>query len=213
MGKTALVLGATGLVGSQILELLLAEQSYERVAVAARRSTGMSHPRLVERVVSFDELAAARELFAVDHIYCALGTTIRKAGSRERFRQVDLEYPLEAARLGRSAGASHFLLVSALGADARSRFFYNRVKGELEQKLRALDYPSLTIARPSLLLGDRAEYRRGEEIARRFAWLTPARYKPVEGRTVARAMIAAAAEGRRGVRIIESAEMRRNFPG
>jgi uncharacterized protein YbjT (DUF2867 family) len=209
MRKTALVLGATGLVGSQLLELLLADQRYERVTVVARRSTGLPHPRLLERVIEFEELAAARELFAVDHIYCALGTTIRKAGSQERFRQVDLVYPLEAARIGRSAGASHFLLVSALGADASSRFFYNRVKGELELKLRPLGYPALTIVRPSLLLGDRAEYRRGEEIARRFAWLTPAKYKPIEARTVARAMIAAAVEEKPGVRIIESAEMRR----
>jgi uncharacterized protein YbjT (DUF2867 family) len=145
----------------------------------------------------------------VNAIICALGTTIRQAGSRERFRRVDLEYPLAVARLGLQRGARHFLLVSSLGASARSRVFYTRVKGELEDALLAMPYPAITIARPSLLLGQRAEFRLGEEVARRLAPLVPGPYKPVPAAAVAAALVRAAREDRPGHRIIESAEIRR----
>ena len=117
-------------------------------------------------VIDFDRLASYASLLAVDQILCALGTTIRKAGSQQAFRTVDFEYPAEIARLGIERGARHFLLVSALGADARSRVFYNRVKGELENAVLALPYRAHTIVRPSLLLGEREETRLGERSAR-----------------------------------------------
>jgi len=163
----------------------------------------------VERhVVDFDRLASHAPLFRVDQILCALGTTIKTAGSQARFRRVDYEYPLTAARLGLEQGASHYLLVSALGADARSRVFYNRVKGELESAVLALGYRSVTIARPSLLLGQRAEYRLGEQIAKRLAFLVPRKYKPIDAGAVAAALVRAAKEDVPGRRILESSEMR-----
>lgn len=138
---------------------------------------------------------------------CALGTTIRKVGSQRQFRRVDHDYPLAAAHIGLRQGARHFLLVSALGANVRSRIFYNRVKGDIENAIRALPYRSITIARPSLLLGERSEVRVGESIAKRFAWIFPKRYKPVHARDVARTLLQAAIEDRVGVRVIESADM------
>jgi uncharacterized protein YbjT (DUF2867 family) len=133
-----------------------------------------------------------------------LGTTIRKAGSQQAFRTVDFAYPAEIARLGLERGAHHFLLVSALGADARSRVFYNRVKGELENAVLALPYRAHTIVRPSLLLGEREETRLGEKIGERLAFLAPRKYKPVHARDVAWTLVNAAAEDRAGVNVIES---------
>jgi uncharacterized protein YbjT (DUF2867 family) len=159
-------------------------------------------------LVDFDSLAAAAELFRVDQILCALGTTIRQAGSRERFRLVDYVYPLEAARLGLAGGAKHYLLVSAIGADPRSWVFYSRVKGEVESAILALPYRSVTIARPSLLLGARAEHRLGEQLAKRLAFLLPDKYKPVAGDAVAAALVHAAKDDASGRRIIESKDIR-----
>ena len=185
------------------------------MVVLSRRAlpAELTRPNVESHVVDFDRLAAAPELFRVDQVLCALGTTIRQAGSQERFRVVDYEYPLAAARLGLAQGATHFLLVSSLGADARSRVFYSRVKGELEAAVLALPYRSVTIARPSVLLGTRAEFRLGEQLAKSLSFLVPARYKPVQARAVAAALVAAAREDAPGRRIIESAEIRaRGYP-
>jgi uncharacterized protein YbjT (DUF2867 family) len=206
--RSVMLLGATGLVGRELLSLLLEEEGVARVVTLVRRPGGVAHARLDEHVVDLSRLAAHAELFRVDQIFCALGTTIRKAGSREEFRRVDYDLPLQGAKLGREGGARHFLLVSAIGADAQSRIFYNRVKGEVEKDLRAVRYPSLTIARPSLLLGARAERRLGEELAKPFGWLMPSRYKPIEAHDVALALVRASRSDAPGVRILESREMR-----
>jgi len=210
---SVLLIGATGLVGRECLRLLLADSAYDRIIVVTRRplSPDVRSPKLETHVIDFDHLNEYDELFTVDAIICALGTTIRQAGSRTRFRTVDYEYPLAFARLGRRHGCEHFLVVSALGANPRSRVFYNRVKGELEDALRALNYPRLTIVRPSLLLGPRANLRLREEVAKRVTrWLgplVPRAYKPVEARTVATALVRAAKEPGRGARIVESWEL------
>jgi uncharacterized protein YbjT (DUF2867 family) len=143
----------------------------------------------------------------VDAVFCALGTTIKVAGSQERFRYVDHDLPLLAARVAHARNVPHYLLVSALGANARSRVFYNRVKGETEEDLRAIGFRTLTIARPSLLLGERTEYRLGERVAAKLAWLMPPSMKPVQAADVAKAMIASAFEDGSGVRVIESKQM------
>jgi uncharacterized protein YbjT (DUF2867 family) len=214
--RSALLLGATGLVGGHCLELLLAARAYARVVVLARRRLEREQPGLEQHVVNFDRLADHADLFRVDDVFCCLGTTIRKAGSREAFRRVDLLYPREAARLAAAAGARHFLLVSAVAADPASRVFYNRVKGEVEQAVRSLPFEAVTLARPSLLLGERAELRPGERIA---GWVSKplaplmrgplARYRPIHARTVAAALVRAALERRPGVRVVESEELRR----
>ena len=197
--RRVLLLGATGLVGGEILSLLLADESVDVLAFTRRPLP--AHPRLEQAPWS------AAIPGGVNQIFCALGTTIKTAGSQEEFRRVDHDLPLEAARAGLEAGATHYLLVSALGANARSRVFYNRVKGETEDDIVSLGYRSVTIARPSLLLGDRSEHRRGEELAKKFAWLMPAKYRAIHARDVARALVDAARQDARGVRIMESREM------
>jgi uncharacterized protein YbjT (DUF2867 family) len=206
--RSTLLLGATGLVGREILSLLFDDSDVSRVAVIVRRSTGAKHAKLDEHVFDLSEMEAHADLFKVDQIVCALGTTIKQAGTQEQFRVVDYDYPLTAARLGKANGARHYLLVSALGANAHSRVFYNRVKGDVERDVIAAGYRSTTIARPSLLLGDRAEVRLGERIAARLAWLTPSKYKPIEARDVAKALVRLASEDAPGVRVVESRELR-----
>ena len=207
------ILGATGLVGRHCLDLLVREPAFTRIVVLARRKFAeATAPRVEAHMVDFDHLEDRREVLGVDQVICALGTTIKSVGgSKERFRDVDYRIPLDAARIARAQGARHFLLVSALGASVESRFFYSRVKGELEDALRTLGYRSLTIARPSLLLGDRRERRLGEEIGKRFAWLVPGRHRPVQARDVAAALVAAAKADVPGMHIIESDEIRTGY--
>ena len=204
-GRTALLLGATGLVGSSCLELLLADERYQRVRVVSRRRAERRHPRLQHHQVDFEELGSKPDLFRVDDLYCCLGTTMAKAGSEAAFRRVDLEYPVRAAQLAVEAGAEQFLAVSALGADPESRIFYNRVKGEMEVAVKRLPFRAVWILRPSLLLGERAERRAGERIATLlFRPLAPLmrgrlrRYRPIAAHDVALAMLALAHSGGTG---------------
>ena len=180
--RSVVLVGASGLVGGECLRLLLAD-------------------RFFTHIVDFDRLDAHRDVLRADQI-------IRQAGSRERFRLVDHDYPLALARLGQEQGARHYLLVSTLGADARLRVFYNRVKGELEDALGALSLRSLSIVRPSLLLGERAEVRLGEQVFKRLGFLAPAKYRPVHSRDVAAALVHLAKEDAPGRRVVESAEIR-----
>ena len=195
-----------------MLDLLAQDRAFERVVVVARRKFGEAMaPRIEAQIIDFDRLSERPELFRVDQVICALGTTIKAAGSKEEFHRVDFGIPFTAAKLAAAQGARHFLLVSAIGANIDSRFFYNRVKGELEDALRSLGFRSLTILRPSLLLGERAEFRLGEWLAKRFAWLVPGRYRPVQARDVALALVRAAKEDAPGMRIIESDEIRTGY--
>lgn len=210
--RAVLLVGATGLVGRECLRLLVADDTVARVVLLARRALPAVAPRagtIEAHVVDFERLSSYAEMFAVDQIVCALGTTIEQAGTQDRFRHVDHDYPLEVARLGLAAGARHFLLVSAIGADPASSIFYNRVKGEVERDLLAMGYPSVTIVRPSLLIGEREEFRLGEAIAKRLAFLIPPRYKPVDATAVAAVLVRAAREDRPGARVIESREISR----
>jgi uncharacterized protein YbjT (DUF2867 family) len=205
---TALVAGSTGLVGRELLRQLAAAPAYGRVVALTRRPTGHADGgRLRDVVVDFERLGDAGDALAADHVFCALGTTIRRAGSRPAFRRVDHDYVVALARAARHRDARHFLLVSAVGADPRSRVFYSRVKGDVEAAVRAVGYPSLTIVRPSLLLGDRAEFRLGEVLMKPLGPLMPRRFRPVHARAVAATLIRAALEGREGVTIIESPDI------
>jgi uncharacterized protein YbjT (DUF2867 family) len=205
--SSVLILGATGLVGAECVRQFAESSRFERVIALARRTLAVPSTRVESHVIDFERLDDAARHFRVSHVVCALGTTIKKAGTQERFRRVDYDYALAAARLGVREGARHFLLVSALGASAKSRIFYSRVKGELEDAIRALAYRSVTIVRPSLLLGERAEVRPGESIGKFFAGIVPRKWRPVHASAVAATVLRAAVEDQPGVRVIESREI------
>jgi uncharacterized protein YbjT (DUF2867 family) len=201
--RTVALAGATGLVGRAILGGLLADDSVTTVHTLGRREPGIIHPKLTPHVVDF---AALPMLPPLDEVYLALGTTIKAAGSRDAFRAVDFEANLAVAQAGLAAGARRAGVVSAMGADAKSSIFYNRVKGELEEALTRLSFDGLVIARPSLLVGDREALgqpkRTGERLATALSKLLgpliPANYRPITATDVARALLARvpAAQGR-----------------
>jgi uncharacterized protein YbjT (DUF2867 family) len=209
--RSALVAGASGLVGGFLLEALLESPLYREVCSLGRRALPQQHPKLTQRTVDFARLEN-EPLPAADDAFCCLGTTIKKAGSQEAFRAVDHDAVLAFAKAARKAGARRFLLVSALGADARSRMFYNRVKGEAEEHLQPLGFESLVLLRPSLLLGERSESRPSERVAVVVSkvlgpLLRPFSGRPIEARTVARAMVALARDSASGVRAVPSGEL------
>ena len=207
MSKSALVAGATGLVGSKLVDTLVADPDYGEVHVLARRSLARTHTRLHEHLVDFARLSTL-DWPAADDVYCCLGTTIRVAGSQRAFREVDYDYPLAIARGAQRRGAQQFLFVSAMGADAHSSVFYSRVKGELEIAAATLGFRATIAFRPSLLAGQRADYRFGERVAlavlRPARWLVPRKYRPVADVAVARAMAAFAKRGLAGFHIVPS---------
>ena len=216
MPRTALVAGGSGLVGGHVLRLLLDDPQYERLTVLARHELPITHKKLEQRVVGFDRLAQMSDFPRVHDVVCCLGTTIKRAGSQEAFRKVDHTLVVELARVAVRHRASQFLVVTALGADPRSRVFYNRVKGEVEEALRRFSFDGLHIFRPSLLLGKRTERRPAEWMARMLsplvAWAfmgSLARYRPIRAEAVARAMVRVAREAARGARVYESDEIRR----
>lgn len=207
----AAILGASGLVGQELVDQLLAHEDYQEVHVLVRRPMNRFHPKLEEWVIDFDRVTEI-ELPEVDHVYCALGTTIKQAGSQEAFRQVDYTYPIEVGRELMDLGATRFSLISALGAHPNAKTFYNRVKGDTENGLRVLGYDALLIFRPSLLLGERDEFRFGEQAAARVSTvlrplLKRSTFAPIEAEKVAQAMIHHTLHAPPGVTVIESKEM------
>jgi uncharacterized protein YbjT (DUF2867 family) len=210
--RTAAIFGATGLVGRLCLDLLLADERYARVVAIGRREPTQSDPKLEVRRAALDTAAALDDptLGPVDDVFCCLGTTLKKAGSQEAFRRVDLDYVGNAASFANRRGAHHFLMVSAIGADARSRVFYSRVKGEAEAAVAKLGIERVSIFRPSFILGAREETRLGERIgmvvagALSFALVGQlAKYRPIAATTIARAMLAAAAKPAPGITVYE----------
>jgi len=214
--RTALLAGATGLVGGHLLQRLLADPRYKRVVTVSRKALGIKHPKLRPLITDFDPIEAAMAGLGetVDDAFCALGTTIKTAGSRAAFRRVDFGYVVAFARAARAAGARRLMLVSAIGASARSGIFYLRVKGETEEAVAALGYPALHIFRPGLLLGQRAESRPREALGMALApflnplMLGPAKaYRGIPADMVAAAMIIAAGAERTGRQIHTYADM------
>lgn len=211
--RTIIIAGATGLVGKEILRGLLDDPAVGRVHALGRRPPSAEHPKLTFVIVDF---AALPPLAAADEVYLALGTTIKQAGSQAAFRAVDYEANLSVAKAALAAGAKRAGLVSAMGADVNSRVFYSRIKGELEQELARLPFAGLAIARPSLLVGSRADVgqptRPGEEwgykIDRVLGFLIPANYKPIAASDVAAALLAAVPTVD-GTRTLLSGAMRR----
>ncbi len=235
MMTIALVSGGSGLIGMQLLHQLFQEKRYDAVISVARRELALKHPKLVQVIVDFDQInqvslldklrekdigrdnqAIIRSIEnkeVVMHAFCALGTTIRKAKSKENFYKIDHDYVINFARWAHRWGASKFLYVSALGADQLSSIFYNRVKGEVEEDLKVIPFKYLGIFRPSILLGDRKESRLGEDVGKVLARVITflglfRKYKPIYDHKVAKAMVHQALnDEREKVKIIHSREM------
>lgn len=214
--RTALIAGASGLVGSHLLRMLLQSDRYSQVISVGRRELAIIHPKLDQQIVDFDNLKKSASELAADDVFCCLGTTIKKAGTKEAFYKVDHTYVTQLAEITLRRNASQFLVVSSMGADAKSRMFYNRVKGEMERDVRALGFQSLHIFRPSLLLGERDEHRTGEEIGARLMkplsriMFGPLRkYRPIQAETVASAMLKVAAQDLKTDKVYLSDEIER----
>jgi uncharacterized protein YbjT (DUF2867 family) len=196
-GRTALVLGSTGLVGRHLLARLLDDARWSEVRSLTRRPTGIDHPKLAERLVDFERIEEYGHAFRVHDVFCCLGTTLRTAGSREAFERVDHDYVRQAAEISAIGRARHFLWISSLGANPHALAFYSRTKGRTEESIAALPLERWTAVRPSLLLGQRDEPRRGERVAAAVLRpLTPffrgplRPYRPIHADQVARGMIA-----------------------
>ena len=213
-GLRSAVAGASGLVGGCLARRLAGDKAFGEVTLLVRTELPPLSPKVLQRVVDFGSLPAS-QLGRPDAVFCALGTTIARAGSEEAFKKVDLEAVVHLARAASEAGARQFLVVSSLGADPKASAFYLRVKGEMERALRALPFEGLQIFRPSLLLGDRKEVRLGEQVAALLAaplgWLMvgpAARYRPIEADAVAAAMVRVAKGAPVGANVYESDRIR-----
>lgn len=208
--KTALIAGGTGLIGKQVLQLLLESANYSKVIALSRRDLE-SHAKLVQIKMEFGNITEKGHSLKADDVFCCLGTTISKVGSKEKFRQVDFYYPFLLAKIMHSAGAKQYLLISSLGANKASRIFYNEVKGEVEEAVSTVGFETVHVLRPSLLLGTRTEKRSGEDAAKFFykvfGFLIPEKYKAIEAIKVAKAMVHFASQNKSGIFIHESGEL------
>lgn len=210
----ALIFGCTGMVGSSCLQKLLENPQYSRVTAISRRPLSLSHPKLQSIVTDFDSLSEEALSVKADHVFCAMGSTRRKAGSKAAFLKSDYEYPFKLAEVALKNGAQGFYLVSATGADASSLLFYSQVKGKLEKAIADLPYPGFFSFRPSVLLGNRQESRPAEAVMIWVATTMPflfsgplARYRGIPADVVAEAMIQAALSNKQGVHFVENEDI------
>jgi len=205
-GQTAVVLGATGLIGSHLLEQLLNDDAFTKVRVLVRRPLELQHPKLEVYITDFSNYADYQtKLGTGDCIFSCIGTTNANVkGDKALYRTIDFDIPVNAARFGKEAGFQQFLLVSAAGANSKSFFFYPRLKGEVEEVIATFRFKSFHVFRPSFLLGNRKEQRAGESIGKNlfqfFSFFIPSKYRGIQATDVAKAMINAAKEGKEGVK-------------
>ena len=212
--KTALVIGSSGLIGSHLVIQLLSNPNFEKVIVFNRRPCLILHPKIEEHIIDFNNLKAIEPYVKGDVMFCTMGTTIKKAGSKEAFRLVDVVYPEQFAEMALHNQVKQFLIISSLGADLHSNNFYLKTKGEIETYLQNSAFKSVSILRPSLLLGDRKEFRLGEKIA---SYVLPVlslfligpfkKYRAIEAKTVAKAMLEIALQNKSGFNIYPSDEL------
>ncbi len=205
--NVAVVAGATGMTGRYLVEMLCEDAYYDRVVALVRKPSLGARPKCEERVVDFDRLSAG-DLGGATHLFCCLGTTMRKAGSKEAFRRVDFDYVTGFANAGKTASASFMALVSSVGADDEAGSFYLKVKGEAERAVEGMGFEALQIFQPSILLGQRGESRPGEEwgkrVAMAFEWMLGGglrKYRPMPAVTLAAAMAAAGERGGSGIQV------------
>jgi uncharacterized protein YbjT (DUF2867 family) len=212
--KTAVIAGYSGLIGQQLLTLLLEDTSYQKVIALGRRPIDINNPKLIQQVVDFNNIELAIE--PVDDVFCCLGTTMKKAGSKEAFRLVDFQFPINLAEVCLKKGARQFALVSSMGADPNSNIFYNQVKGEVENAISKLGFSKIDIYRPSLLLGKRNESRMAEDTGKLFMkalgflFVGPLKnYKAIDSKKVANAIHHFSKEESRGKHIHLSGELQK----
>ena len=205
----ALIAGASGMIGRQLLTQLIHSQQYEQIYILVRKQLPETDPSVIQIIFDFESMSPP--LPFAEHIFCCLGTTIAKAGSKDAFSKVDKEYPLKLAKATKENGAKVFCIVTAGGANPKSFFFYNRVKGEVEEQLKEFQFDHLGIFRPSMLLGTRKENRplehAGQVVMTALDFLIPNRYKAIQGKKVAKAMKKFAILPDQKIRIFESDEM------
>jgi len=212
MKKTAIVIGATGLVGSHVVHLLLNDERYSVVKVFHRRSTGIDHKKLDEHIIDFDTFEMWGDQLSGDELYSAMGTTIKKAGSKDNQYKIDVTYPLKAAQTAARNGVKKLSLVSSAGADKYSKLFYPRIKGKLDDAVKELSFNRITIMRPSILDGDRSENRPGERFGLTVMKLLGnipglKKYRPIPAKQVAKAMINSLQNDLHGYYIFEPNEV------
>ena len=210
--KTAIIIGATGLVGSTLVKQICENPNYSKVILLLRKPLNISHSKLVQEVIDFDKLDASKVIG--DDLFCAMGTTLAKAGSKEAQYKIDCTYPYEIGKIAKANGVKQYILVSSVGADFESSNFYLRTKGDLEKKIESLGFQNFVSVRPSLLLGDREESRLGEKVGKVvFNILSPLmfgslrKYRSVEADDVAKSMQRFANQGLSGVSYVEYDEM------
>ncbi|MFN7250127.1 MAG: oxidoreductase [Anaerobacillus sp.] len=215
--KTALLIGASGLVGNELLHRLLESEQYRKVVTLTRKQLDVVNKKLEQHVINFNELDKYEDLFSVDVVFCTLGTTMKKAKSKENFVKVDFDYPVSAAKIAKRQGVMQFFIVTAMGANQHSSIFYNQVKGNVEAAIRQLNFPSLYIIRPSLLLGKRNESRFGEDIGQALTKTIPfmfkgplEKYKPNQASDVANAIYKLSLKVESVTLIIESKQIEEN---
>lgn len=196
MKKTAIVLGASGLTGSYVLERLLADNDYDKVIVFNRRTLGLSHTKLTEYIIGFSELEHQKEHFKADVVFCCIGTTKAKTPNKTLYRQIDYGIPVTAAKLCKTNSIDTFLVISAMGANKNSAVFYNKTKGEMEATVLAKQIRFTYILRPSLIKGNRPEARAGEDAANRLMKIINPllvgalrKYRAIDAKTIAKAML------------------------
>ncbi|MGB0432098.1 MAG: NAD(P)H-binding protein [Bacteroidia bacterium] len=213
--KTALISGSTGLTGGYLLNLLLESPSYNKVISLVRKPTGKQNDKLEEKVINFENLESEISAISAEDVFICLGTTIKKAKTQENFKKVDLEYPIKIAKTLNQNGAKQLAVVSAMGANSKSKIFYNRTKGQMEDALEKVGYENLFILQPSLLMGNRNEFRLGEKISQKVMCIVdplmvgPAKkYRSINAYDVAFAMLALCNGSLSGLNRIESEDIK-----
>jgi len=209
MKKTAWVAGASGLIGSHLMELLCQHPSYEKVVAFVRKpveADWAQHPKVEQWCVDYSALRTQHD-GTVDDVFCALGSTTKKTPNKQAYYEIDVTYPLKVAELGLNNGAKFYGLVSAQGAKPKAFSYYFKMKGQLEESLKTLDYPHTTFARPSLLIGDRKEFRPAEKISESLMSLLPGDYKAIHAIDVAAALVLAAEKPQQHLEILSSGLM------
>jgi uncharacterized protein YbjT (DUF2867 family) len=212
--RTAIVAGATGLVGRELVQKLISSDQYKTINILSRKKSGIVNEKIKELVIDFDNISQLKFDEPIDDVFCTLGTTMKQAGSRRNFKKVDYEYVVAFANLGKKSGASKLLVVSAMGANPKSSIFYNQVKGMTEEALKNIGYKELVIVRPSLLLGERSEMRTGEKLSgfimKTLNFLIPDNYKAISAEKVAESMLKMALKPTGNVSIVKSGKMLRD---